>query len=104
MDRQTSLRAIQRDLCKHFHQRFPAMKAILKHGNEKYDEFSDLPFKHCREGAVLDVSFEKTDDPYLYDLADRVGPKMTFEEEIVYDAAMSTGKTVSIEAAPPWSR
>ena len=41
----------------------------------------------------------KTNDPYFYDLADRIGPTISLEEEIAYDDAVSAGATaLSLEA------
>jgi len=97
--RRVRLRDLQRALCHHFRQRFPVMKATLTCGEAVYDEFIDLPFQHCRDEDVFDVSFVKTNDPLFYDIADRVGVKLTLEEEVAYDLAVSDGlATDGIEA------
>ena len=73
----TSLRDLQRVLCKLFRQRFPAMKATLMVENEVYDEFIQIPFKN-RVGTVeAAVKFAPTDDPFFYDLRDRKPQKKT---------------------------
>ena len=91
VDRAWSLSDVQRMLCEHFHARFPVMKAVLKYGDVLYDEFSDKPFQNCIEKATFEVDFIETDDPYFYDKADRCGLKVKLEEEVEYDAAMSSG-------------
>ena len=67
----TCLGAVQRILCRHFQQRFPFSKASLTIENETYDEFIQEPFRTCRDGAVVHVCFDDTDDPLFYDLLDR---------------------------------
>ncbi len=93
MDRRVRLRDLQRELCRRFHERFPVMKAVLTCGDAVFDEFSDLPLENCIDGDVLDVSFMTTNDPLFYDIADRVGTKVTLDEEVAYDDAVSEGLT-----------
>ena len=65
VDRAWSLSDVQRMLCKHFHARFPVMKAVLKYGDVLYHEFSEKPFQTCVETATFEVDFIETDDPYF---------------------------------------
>ena len=91
VDRAWSLRDVQRMLCEQFRARFPAMKAVLEHGDVLYDEFSEKPFLNCLESATFEVDFIETDDPYFYDKADRCRLKVKLEEEVEYEEAVSSG-------------
>ena len=63
-----------------------------------YDAFVQYPFKTCNEGAIFEIEFDKTDDPFFYDKFDR-GPKIELEEEVAYDDAVAAGTaTTGIEA------
>ncbi len=92
--RGSSLEDAQQQICRAFRRRFPAMKAVLMTADGvRYDEFLQLPFKNCVEGAIFDVEFMNTDDPYHYDKMDRTRPKITLEEEIAHEEAVKVGAT-----------
>jgi hypothetical protein len=81
-----SLRDVQQDVCRMFHQRFPAKKAILVDAmGRTFDEFIQKPFHRCKEGDNIIVRFNDTDDPYFYDWFDRKGSKLKLEEEIALE-------------------
>jgi len=95
--RDTQLRHVQENLCRLFGQRFPAMKACLHIDGRDWDEFGDTPFAGHDDKVgklVGKVKFIPTDDPFFYDVADRVGPKGTVEDEILYDEAEQRGITM----------
>ena len=81
----TSLRGVQKDVCRMFHQRFPAKKAKLIANGTRFDDFIQQPFRFCKEGDVVTVVFIDTDDPYFYDLCDRKGSKLRLQEEIALE-------------------
>ena len=80
-----SLRDVQKDVCRMFHQRFPAKKARLIANGASFDEFIQKPFHRSKEGDIVTVLFSDTDDPYFYDLFDRKGSKLKLEEEIALE-------------------
>ena len=88
-----SLRDVQRELCALFHQRFPFMKASLTINDATYDSFQDMPFAEHAAGSTFAVTFSQTDDPYFYDLADRIGSRVSLEEEMQSDAEVREGAT-----------
>ena len=57
-----SLREVQRELCKAFHQRFPLMAASVGRAGTTYSDFNDLPFAVAEEGDEMQVTFEQTSD------------------------------------------
>ena len=67
----TSPRGVQKDVCRMLHQRFPAKKAKLIANGTRFGDFTQLPFRFCKEGDIVIVLFSDTDDPYFYDLRDR---------------------------------
>ena len=71
----TSLRDMQETLCRLFRMPFPKTKACIAIGNRSYDEFVQRPFVDCCGGDVMTVVFTQTDDPYFYDMRDRVYPR-----------------------------
>ena len=91
--RGSSLRDVQKLLCRVFRQRFPAMKAILTIDGVTYDQFYKFPV--FVQDAICIVHFIETDDPFFYDLADRKGIKPTWQEEVEYDDAVAAGDTIS---------
>ena len=92
--RGASLGDAQQHLCRTFRRRFPALKAVLMTTDGvRYDEVVQLPFVSCVEGAVFDVIFVDTDDPYRYDKMDRTRKKITLEEEVAHDEAVRMGAT-----------
>ena len=72
VDATFTLAEVQRGLCKSFEQRFPFMKATLRVRGKLFDDFVAKPFLEAEEGDVITVSFMRTDDPFFYDVADRV--------------------------------
>jgi len=88
VQRTGSLGGAQSALCHAFRQRFPVMQAQVSCRGEKYDEFSDQPFKLLLQGEGVAVEFVLTDNPYFYDVVDRRGPlRITLEEEVAYETA-----------------
>ena len=71
IESETSLRELQLLLCKICRKSFPAMKAPLIVGETVYDEFIQVPFQDCSGSVEATVTFNRTDDPYFYDLRDR---------------------------------
>ena len=57
-----SLREVQRELCKAFHQRFPLMAASVVCAGTTYSDFNDLPFANAEKGEGIQVAFEQTSD------------------------------------------
>ena len=57
-----SLREVQRELCKAFHQRFPLMAASVVCSGTTYSDFNDLPFAEAENGEEIKVAFEQTHD------------------------------------------
>ena len=81
--RETTLRDVQKQLCKMFGRPFPKTKCLLVVAGVLYEDFIERPF----EDIVVDFTpcrmyFEPTDDPYFYDLEDRKGSKVTLHEEL----------------------
>ena len=68
---EASLREMQLLLCRICRKSFPAMKATLIVGENVYDEFMQVPFQDCSGSVEATVTFNRTDDPYFYDLRDR---------------------------------
>ena len=62
--RNTPLRDLQEQVCRHFKKRWPETKAVLTLEQHTYDEFMQKPFMSCRGGEMLRVVFVRTDDPY----------------------------------------
>ena len=88
VQRTGSLSGAQSAICHAFRQRFPVMQAQVSCRGEKYDEFSDQPFKLLLQGEGVAVEFVLTDNPYFYDVVDRRGPlRITLEEEVAYETA-----------------
>ena len=88
VQRSSSLCGVQSVLCRAFGQRFPVMQAYVTCRGEKYDEFSDQPFKLLLQGEGIAVEFVLTDNPYFYDVVDKRGPlRITLEEEVAYETA-----------------
>ena len=85
VSKNASLRDVQKDVCRMFHQRFPAKKARLIANGANFDEFIHQPFHRSKEGDIVTVLFSDTDDPYFYDLFDRKGSKLKLEEEIALE-------------------
>ena len=86
VQRTGSLGGAQSALCHAFRQRFPVMQAYVTCRGEKYDEFSDQPFKLLLQGEGVAVEFVLTDNPYFYDIVDRRGSlRITLEEEVAYE-------------------
>ena len=85
--RDTTSRAIQRQLCADFGRAFPASKVVLVLNNFVFDDFECLPFRDCPEDATFQVVFIATDDPYFYDLMQRKGTHLTLAEEIAAEAS-----------------
>ena len=79
------LSMVQRKLCKLFGIGFPKMKASLTIRGARFDDFLDQPFLEASEGDVVTVSFAKTDDPFFYDLADRLPTRYSFVEQEICD-------------------
>ena len=80
---ETTLRDVQKQLCKMFGRPFPKTKCLLDVAGVKYEDFIERPF----QDLVVDftpcrIYFEPTDDPYFYDLEDRKGSKVTLHEEL----------------------
>ena len=65
------------------------MKATLKIDNIIYDEFFMQPFKSHAEGSKYEVKFDKTDDLLFYDKIDRMQPKITLQDELDHEEAVS---------------
>ena len=85
VQKNASLRDVQKDVCRMFRQRFPAKKARLIANGANFDEFIQKPFHRSKEGDIVTVLFSDTDDPYFYDLFDRKGSKLKLEEEIALE-------------------
>ncbi len=92
--RLVTLRDVQRELCAMYDQRFPSIMATLELGGRHYDSFDHRPFVDCTDGAMAEVYFGPTDDPYFYDLADRCGPKFTLQDEVAWEDAVSSGNAM----------
>ena len=45
------------------------------------------------QALLAKVSFDPTDDPYFYDVADRIGPKRCLEKEMLYESEAAQGIT-----------
>ena len=94
IDRVSTLADVQQTLCRMFRKTFPMMKATLALEDHIFDEFIDKPFATCDGGVTFEVAFAPTDDPFFYDWMDRRAPKVTLEDEIAYDEAVSSGEAV----------
>ena len=46
-----------------------------------YDQFFQHPFASCHDGALAEVSFSRTDNPFHCDKSDRVRTKVKLEDE-----------------------
>ena len=81
--RETTLRDVQKTLCKMFGQPFPKNKCLLDVAGVKYEDFIEKPFEDIvADFTPCSIYFEPTDDPYFYDLEDRKGSKVTLHEEL----------------------
>ena len=79
----TTLRDVQKTLCKMFGQSFPKSKCSLDVAGVKYEDFIEKPFEDIvADFTPCSIYFEPTDDPYFYDLEDRKGSKVTLHEEL----------------------
>ena len=96
VQRAARLSIVQHRLCKLFGQRFPKMKASLTVRGTCFDDFLEQPFLEASHGDIVNVTFERTDDPYFYDLADRMPTKsnIDLESECVSEEASAM---VSVE-------
>ena len=69
------------------------MMASVRTENKTYDSFGDQPFLECADGESIEVIFAKTDDPYFFDLEDRLAPKITIQEEMEWERLVAAGET-----------
>ena len=91
---EADLRSLQKQLCELFGQRFPKMMDAVRIGGEKFDDFGDKPFGDVQDGATVEVLFERTTDPFFYDLIDRTQRCGTIEEEILWETERVGGTTL----------
>ena len=91
---EADLRSLQKELCQLFGQPFPKMMATVRVDGERFDDFGDTPFCAVQDGAQVEVEFERTTDPYFYDLADRTQRCGTIEEEILWETERAEGTTL----------
>ena len=91
---ESDLRSLQKQLCQLFGESFPKMKAVVRIGGERFDEFGDKPFGNVQDGEIVEVEFEQTTDPFFYDLADRTQRCGTIEEEILWETERVGGTTL----------
>ena len=80
---ETTLRDVQKTLCKMFGQPFPESKCLLHVAGVKYEDFIEKPFEDIvADFTPCNIYFEPTDDPYFYDLEDHKGSKVALHEEL----------------------
>ena len=102
IDRKSSLGDVQQRLCRLYRKTFPMMKAVLIVDDTTFDEFMQKPFVNYDEGTNFDVEFYQTDDPHYYDVADRVVPKITLEEELQYEDEVNRGEMPEDTCIKSW--
>ena len=91
------LRDLQEPLCRAFRQSFPSKKASLTIDGNAFCELNEKPFIDKESDINCNVTFAATDDPFFYDRADR-GLKITLEEEVAHDQAVSDGSNDDLKA------
>ena len=102
VERDFTLGDVQELLCLAFGKKFPKMKAVLTIDDEMFDEFMQKPFVNHEEGMTFDVEFGPTDDPFFYDVADRVHPKISLEDEVAFDEAVNRGEVPGDTCIKSW--
>ena len=102
VDKRASLRLVQNLLCSVFAEHFPCMKASIVVRGELFASLMDRPFLNCEDGEEIEVQFSATDDPFFFDLADRL--KISLEDEMAWEEARASGSTTLDLSTWVWAR
>ena len=97
VNKRTRLADVQRPICRLFKKRFPITKATLATRGGFFDEFMQQPFLETSDGDIVVVSFEQTDEPLFFDLADRAPHRAwaAAEEELKFEIGQAREATVT---------
>ncbi len=95
VQRQATLRAMQKQLCAAFGNNYPYTAAAVCIGEEAFSDFEDVPFRLASNYETVNVIFTRQiSDPSGYvEISSKRANKITLEEECVWEALVAKGET-----------